>query len=240
MNFIDPIAKLLGEWSYELGAPAVLFRLAISMIFAFIIGCERASKRHAAGLRTFITIFLASTMTTMIDIYLNAAYGISSSMLSAATVIGIAIISTNSILYSSKNQIKGLTTSAGLWASGILGMTIGAGFYTVSVIGYIALICCLSYFPSFEFYLKNRSNHFEVHLELVSKSNLQDFITTIRKLGLRIDDIEANNAYLSSGLAVYSVAVTIISPELKKYKTHKEIIQAMSTLDYVYYIEEMN
>lgn len=238
--FIDPIAKLLGSWSYDLGAASILFRLGLSMIFAFVIGCERASKRHAAGLRTFIIIFLASTMATMIDIHLIKSYGGCSALLSAATIIGIAIISTNSILYSSKSQIKGLTTSAGLWASGILGMTIGAGFYTISVAGFFALICCLSYFPSFEFYLKNRSNHFEVHLELVSKSNLQDFITTIRKLGLRIDDIEANNAYLSSGLAVYSVSVTIISPELKKYKTHKEIIQAMSTLDYVYHIEEMN
>ncbi|MBR3967097.1 MAG: MgtC/SapB family protein [Clostridia bacterium] len=240
MNFIDPIAKLLGEWSYDLGGASVAFRLGLSMVFAFIIGCERASKRHAAGLRTFITIFLASTVTSMMDIYLNKAYGVSTAMLSAATVIGIAIISTNSILFSSKSQIKGLTTSAGLWASGILGMTIGAGFYTVSLIGYIALLCCLTYFPAFEIFLKNRSNHFEVHLELVSKSNLQDFITTIRKLGLRIDDIEANNAYLSSGLAVYSVSVTIISAELKKYKTHKEIIEAMSTLDYVYHIEEMN
>ncbi len=111
MNYVDPIAKLMGEWSYELGAPSVIFRLGISMLFAFIIGCERSSKRHAAGLRTFITIFLASTMTSMIDIYMNAAYGISSSILSAATVIGIAIISTNSILFSSKSQIKGLTKS---------------------------------------------------------------------------------------------------------------------------------
>ena len=119
-------------------------------------------------------------------------------------------------------------------------MSIGAGFYTVSLVGFIALLLCLSLFPTFERYLKNRSNHFEVHLELVSKTYLQDFATTIRRLGLRIDDIEANPAYLSSGLAVYSVSVTINSNELKKYKTHKEIIEALGTLDYVYYIEEMN
>ncbi len=240
MNYIDPVARLLGEWSYEPGTESVLFRLGLSVLFAFVIGCERASKRHAAGLRTFIIIFLASTMATLMDVYFINSYGGNVPLLSAATIIGITIISTNSILYSSKNQIKGLTTSAGLWASGVLGMTIGAGFYTVAVSGFVALICFLSYFPAIESYLKNRSNHFEVHLELVSKSNLQDFITTIRCLGLRIDDIESNNAYLSSGLAVYTIAVTIISPELKKYKTHKEIIKAISTLDYVYHIEEMN
>ena len=98
----------------------------------------------------------------------------------------------------------------------------------------------MSLFPTFEAYLKDRSNHFEVHLELKDRQNLQDFVTTIRRLGLRIDDIESNPAYLNSGLSVYSVSITIDSGELKKYKTHREIIEALRTLDYVYYIEEMN
>ena len=90
-----------------------------------------------------------------------------------------------------------------------------------------------------EFYLKNRSNHFEIHLELKNSLNLQNFVTTIRKLGLRIDAIEMNPAYANSGLSVYSIAISISSAELKQYKTHKEIIEALRTLDYVYHIEEM-
>ncbi len=78
-----------------------------------------------------------------------------------------------------------------------------------------------------------------MHLELKSKYNLQDFVTTIRRLGLKIDDIEANPAYLNSGLSVYTVAITISSQELKKYKTHKEIIEALRCLDYIYYIGEL-
>lgn len=236
----DPIAQLLGAWSAEISIESVLLRLLVSVIFAAIIGCERATKRHAAGLRTFMLVSMASTMATMIDVYFAESFGSGFLLLSAATVIGTAIISSNSILFSSKNQIKGLTTSVGLWAVGVLGIAIGAGFYTVGLIGFVVLMLCLSIFPAFEIYLKNRSNHFEVHLELTNKSNLQDFVTTIRRLGLRVDDIEANPAYLNSGLSVYSVSVTISSPELKKYKTHSEIIQAIGTLDYVYYIEEMN
>ena len=68
---------------------------------------------------------------------------------------------------------------------------------------------------------------------------MQDFVTTIRRLGLRIDDIELNTAYHGSGLSVYSVTFTIDSKELKKFKTHKEIIEALSTIDYIYHIEEM-
>ena len=85
-----------------------------------------------------------------------------------------------------------------------------------------------------------RSNHFEVHLELTAKDTLQDFVSTIRALGIRIDDIEANPAYLGSGLSVFSVSFTITSPELKQYKKHAEIIEALQSLEYVHYIEEMN
>ena len=40
--------------------------------------------------------------------------------------------------------------------------------------------------------------------------------------------------------AYYSIAISIDSAELKKYKTHKEIIEALKTLDYIYHIEEMH
>ena len=234
MNLHDPIAALLGSWAAEINVWSALLRIALAILCSAIIGCERATKRHAAGLRTFMLACLASAIAMMVDQSLGGV-----PIVSAAAVIGVAIISSNSILYSSRSQIKGLTTSMGLWATVALGLAIGAGLYTLALIGFGAMLCCLSLFPPFEAYLKDRSNHFEVHLELKERRNLQDFVTTIRRLGLRIDDIESNPAYLNSGLSVYSISVTITSPELKKYKRHDEIIEALRSLDYVYFIDEL-
>ena len=239
MNIMDPIARLMGEWSSQINIYSILLRIGLSVLLSAIIGCERSSKRHAAGLRTFILVSLASTVAMLLDIFLCDLGGTGIYIISAATVIGIAIITVNSILFSSRNQIKGLTTSVGLWACGILGLSVGAGFYTVTLVSFIALIFGLALFPQFEIYLKNRSNHFEVHLELKDISYLKDFVTTIRELGLSIDDIEANPAYLHSGLSVYSISISISSAELKKYKTHSEINEALRSLDYIYHIEEM-
>ena len=200
---------------------------------------ERACRRLSAGLRTFVLISFASTVSMILDVYLMSIFSARLPILSAATVIAAALISGNSILFSSRSQIKGLTTSAGLWACSILGFSIGAGLYTVTLIVFLFLLCILACFPSFESYLKNRSNHFEIHLELKSSEYLRDFVTVSRRLGLRIDDIESNQAYMGSGLSVYTVTFTICSTELKKYKTHKEIIEALSSLDYIYHIEEM-
>ena len=151
----------------------------------------------------------------------------------------LVIITVHSMFYSSRNQIKGLTTAVGLWVSVVIGIALGLGCYTIAFAVYAALLCILFWFPPLEVAFNNRSNHFEVHLELTSSVRLQDFVTVIRRLGLKIDEIEQNPAYVGSGLSVYTISISVSSEMLKKYKTHEEIIQALRSLDYVYHIEEM-
>ena len=236
----DIIVQWLGGWAGEANFASAAFRLFLALFFASVLGFERASKRHSAGLRTFILITLTSAAAAFMDSVINENNADFIPLLSAASVFCAIAISVKSVLFSAKNQIKGLTTSAGLIASAFFGLCIGVGFYTLALMIFAVLLIVLAWFPKIEIYLKNRSNHFEIHLELSDKGSLQNFVTTIRKLGMRIDDIEINNAYAGSGLSVYSITLTIISAELKKYKTHREIIEALSTLEYVRHIEEMN
>ena len=238
-KIIDPLAIAMGEWSSSITLGSIFFRLGVTFIFSIIIGCERSSKRHSAGLRTFMILYLATTISGMLDMFLFESFGFSFAVISALSVVACAILSLKSVFLSSKNQIRGLTTSFTLWESGLVGIAVGFGFYTIALVGFIISLCSLSAFPALERYLKNRSNHFEIYLELTNQNCLKEFVSIIRKLGLKIDDIEFNSAYENSGLSVYSISLTVISKELKKYKTHKEIIEAISSLDYVQHIEEM-
>lgn len=238
MSINDPIAALLGPWSTELSIGGILLRLFLSMLMATVIGCERASKRHSAGLRTFILVTIAATTGMLLDCCLYPAGTAPFYFLPAAVLVGTASICVNSLLFSSKNQIRGLTTAAALWCCSVIGLCTGAGFYSAGLLLFILLLPSLALLPQFETYLKNRSNHFEIHLELKSAPYLQDFVTVIRKLGLTIDEIELNPAYINSGLSVYTVALSIKDAHLQKYKTHAEIIQALDSLEYISYIEE--
>ena len=236
---LDPIARLLGEWSVSLAISGVILRFLLTILLSAVIGCERATKRHSAGLRTFVLISFSCTVAMLMDTTLCEISGNNRFLLSAASIIALSIICVNSLFVSSRSQIKGLTTSVAMWTCGMMGLAVGAGFYTAALIIFAALLITLSVFPAFEIHLKNRSNHFEVHLELTESKYLQDFVTTIRKLGLKIDDIELNTAYAGSGLSVYTIAISISNADLKKYKTHAELIEALRTLKYVYHIEEM-
>ena len=235
----DFFASLMGDWSKDathLGSIAL--KIAIIILLTAVLGCERSRNRHAAGLRTFMVVGLASTCVAIADLYLITAHGVSFPFLSAATLIGIAVIGTNTILFSSKNQLKGLTTSVGLWSTATIGVVLGLGLYTVTLIAYCVLLLCLTVFMKLEKFNKQRSNHFEVHLELKGRNLLHEFTATIREFGLKIDDIEINPAYANSGLGVYTVALTVTDKELRK-KPHQELVKALSALDCVSYIEEI-
>ena len=235
----DPIVGLIGSWASDINLWSILLRIAASAVLSAMIGTERSSKRHSAGLRTFMLVSLAGTIAMMADLWLYELMRTGLFLLSVAAVISTTMIATNSLFISSRNQIKGITTSAGLLVSCLLGISLGAGFYTLTAAAAVAMLFCLSLLPSLEVTLKDRSNHFEIHLELTSSTRLKEFVATIRELGLKIDDIETNPAYVNSGLSVYSVAISVTKKELKKFKTHREIIDALSTLEYVSHIEEI-
>lgn len=235
-NFIDPLAKLLGDWSSELSFYSILFRLVISILFASLLGWERSNKRHSAGLRTFILITLLGTVCAILDLALVGSGSTSLYLFSGLSILGGVVISGNSILFSAKKQIKGLTTSVALWLCLLLGIVIGLGYYLVAIVLAALMLVILIFFPMLEIFLKNKSNHFEIHLELKDKTKLQDIVFTLRKLDIRIDDLELNSAYLGTGLSVYTLSLTLKN---KKAGKHKEIVEALSSLDYVSYVEEI-
>ena len=239
-EIVDPITNLLGEWSNTVNVYSIILRVGVAIILGALIGWERSNKRHAAGLRTFILTILTSTVAMILDKYFQETYKMGVFAISAATVLGLAILSSNTTVFTSKSQIKGLTTSVALWGSSFIGLALGAGFYTTTLIIFAVFFLSLALFPRIEIYLKNRTTYFEVHLELQSASYLKDFTTVLRELGIRIYDIENNPAYINSGLSVYTMSLSITKEELQKYKTHTEIIEALKSLDYVQHIEEIN
>ena len=235
----DPIDMLTQGFLHEFNIWTILIRLCLAFLVGALFGFERSRKRHTAGFRTFIFVALFAAAAALLDVFFAANFKEAFPVITAVVILGGAIISGNTLLYSSKNQIKGLTTAVALWLIGVVGACFGAGFYTAAIIVVVLAYIALNIMPKLEVYMKNRSNHFEIHLELKNRNDLVNFTGVIRKLGLRIDDIEANPAYNNTGLGVYTISLTIDSKELKKYKSHAEIIEALSSLEYINCIEEI-
>lgn len=237
IEIIDPITKLIGEWSLEINLWSVLLRLILAALFGGAIGVERSTKRHAAGFRTYILVCVGATIAMLVNQFTYLTFGGGdTSRLGAQVISGIGFLGAGTILITSRSQVKGLTTAAGLWASACVGLAIGAGFYTAAIATGILIITSLTLLPKVEMFFRDRSKNIRIYIEFDAIEHVKDFVLYTRKNNLVISSLEPNHAYEGTGLTVYTVDFEV---EIKGKHNNKEIIKDLLALPYVNYIEEI-
>ena len=114
-------------------------RLLIAALCGGAIGYERATQRKSAGMRTHMVVAVAAALFMLVSKYgffdiLNLHnIALDPSRIAAQIVTGISFIGAGTILVR-KEQVSGLTTAAGVWATAAIGMAIGAGMYFIGII----------------------------------------------------------------------------------------------------------
>ena len=240
-RYIDPIVKLFQNYGEELAGVSiisVILRLTLAILFGGIIGAERASKRQAAGFRTYILVAIGACIAGFTNQFIYECFPSSDvGRLGNGVVTGIGFLGAGTILVTSRSKIRGLTTAAGLWACGCMGLCLGHGFYTLGLIAGALIFVVLSIITPIENYLMDRARAFTVYVELNSRPNLKDLINYLREKGFHVANVEHNLAYASSGLSVYSLA--LVSPLIKGQKaaSHKVICAMINELEYVNHAE---
>ncbi len=235
---IDPFIELSHwEWLAEISFGTIAIRLILSILCGGAIGLDRAIKHHAAGFRTYIIVCLGSTIAMLTNEFLSRATGLADgARLGAQVISGIGFLGAGTIMFTSRNQVRGLTTAAGLWACACLGLAIGIGFYTLSIMAAVVIVIVMAILPGIEKALTMRSRQFTLHVELYSREYLKELISFIRNREIQVLSVEHNPAYSQSGLSVYTIELK----NLKKERlNHLEFINELRQNSYIHFLEEM-
>ena len=101
----DPIVKLIsrlsGQEFNDLTIWAILIRLLLAFMVGAVLGAERATKSHAAGLRTYILVALGSCVGMLVNLILFQRAD--TSRIGAGVVSGIGFIGAGTIITTSRN-----------------------------------------------------------------------------------------------------------------------------------------
>ena len=121
----------------DLNFLSVLLRMVLACACGTAVGLERSSKNRPAGFRTHILVCLGASVAALTGLYLYLGLGLPGDItrISAQVISGLGFIGAGTIIVTKKMDIKGLTTAAGLWVTGIIGLAIGSGFYEGGVVG---------------------------------------------------------------------------------------------------------
>ena len=127
-------------------------RLLVSVIIGSLIGIEREKHGRAAGIRTHILVCLGASLTAIIEIYVHDVLGVNGDVfrISAQVISGIGFLGAGMIILKGDNVITGLTTAAGVWATAIIGIAVGYGFYSGAVIATALFLSAIIFFSKLE------------------------------------------------------------------------------------------
>lgn len=142
---------LLHYWSGAIVTTNILvfMNLTGALLLGLLVGYERSYHGRAAGMRTYGLVCMASAALTVISGYSTSWFGGNGVVTSSGDptrviqgiVTGIGFLCAGVIMREGFN-ISGLTTAASLWASSVLGIMVGVGFYAAAMM--LALLSAVS------------------------------------------------------------------------------------------------
>ena len=197
------------DYFRELNFSSVLLRLLLAMIFGGMMGLERGRKHRAAGFRTYMLVCLGSALTSILSQYLyvrldtdwlgfaeTTSRQIDVSRFGAQVYSGIGFLAAGTIIVTGRQEVKGLTTAAGLWASACMGLAIGAGFYTGGTVCYAFILLAMNVLRLVDVRIQSRQKTATVYFELRSKLSIGQLVRLAREKDCTLSELEL---YADSG-----------------------------------------
>ena len=215
---------------------AVILRIFTAVVFGGAIGLERGMKNRPAGLRTYMLVCVGSCLIMLTNQYLYQVTGAGDPMrLGAQVVSGIGFLGAGTIIVTKHNQIKGLTTAAGLWASAGVGLALGVGFYEAAIVAGFAVFAILTLLQRWDDKMKGTTKIVEFYIELAENVPLGELIRDLRGMNLDIEAIEMEKDTQLEDNA----KPLIVTLKTKKRSDHKLLIERIKKLDGVIHLEEL-
>lgn len=215
---------------------SIVIRIFLSVIIGGLIGLERGLKNRPAGLRTYMTVCLGACLIMLTNQYIYQVTATSDPVRMGAQVVsGIGFLGAGTIVVTRRNQIKGLTTAAGLWAAAAVGLAIGIGFYEAALIGGFAVFTSMTLLQRFDNKMRRSTKILEIYVELNKDCTLGDFLRQVRKKDIDVQKtIREQDSDIEDGVRAYFSTL-----RLQKRQHHMEIIDEIRLIPGVICVEEL-
>ena len=220
----------------ELNIYSVILRVLLSLVIGGIIGLERERKNQPAGLRTYMLVCMGATLVMMTNQYMFITYGSGDiARMGAQVISGIGFLGAGTILVTRSNQVRGLTTAAGLWSAACVGLAIGIGFYEGAVLVAAGIMITMSIILKWEGFVRTHSMMINLYINMTSMEAITDFVSYCNQKDYAIIDMQVSKD-TDTG---HNMIALMASLQLTKGSSHVETVEGISKLEYVKYIREM-
>jgi putative Mg2+ transporter-C (MgtC) family protein len=125
----------------------IVLRLAIAAALGGVLGYERERQGKAAGVRTHMLVALGAALFVLVPQQAGVS-GADMTRVIQGVVAGIGFLGAGSIIKGNdEDNVKGLTTAAGIWLTAAIGIACGIGREATAVLSALLALAILSLVP---------------------------------------------------------------------------------------------
>ena len=220
----------------EINIVSIILRVVLTLLIGGLLGLERGKKHRPAGFRTHMLVCLGATMVMMTNQFASQLYGTGDPVRMGAQVVsGIGFLGAGTIMVTGKQQIKGITTAAGLWTAACCGLAIGIGFYEAAIICGVTIWFIMTFFARIDAGVHRMGKSMELYVEFHENTRVSDFTDYIREMDMDVLDIQLQRNTMREQGSFYS-AVLIVRCH---FEGHEKTLELLASAAGVYYIEEL-
>jgi len=224
------------QYLQEFNGISIVLRLVLATLFGGIIGIEREVKGRSAGFRTFTLVCIGATLGTIVNLYLFQITGNTDvARIPAGILNGIGFLGVGTIIVTKRSHVKGLTTAAGLWVTASLGIALGAGMIWVSVVSFVLILMTISILQNLSHYISGHNPIINLYIEMAKESDVNALVNYIRSSNYQIVTMEKKREKITKECDL----VINLSLNLKKKCKHEDIVNDISKIDGICYLEEI-
>lgn len=221
----------------DLSLVSIIGRLVLAACCGGLIGLERTFKGRPSGFRTHILICVGASITTMTSQYLllYMNYYTDIARLGAQVVAGVGFIGAGTIILTPRNRVKGLTTAAGLWASAIVGLACGIGYYEAAVYTTLLILFAEVCFSKLEQKYIVNSKEVSLYVELSKDASVDSIVAFLSNAGIKINDMQVTRFSKASNKKV----CVVFTLRTRKKKNPGVVFQELASVAGVLAVVEL-
>ena len=236
------------DYFRELNFVSVALRLLLSALIGFSLGLERGRKRRPAGCRTYMLVCMGATLTLLLSQYeyimvttkwasIASEIGLRTdvSRFGAQVINGVGFLGAGTILVTGRREVKGLTTAAGLWASAIIGLALGGGFYEGALLTTVLVLVAESFLSRLEYRILDHVPEINLYMEYTGKPCLEEVLRFLRENKVSLQDMEITRNSDSES----HNACAIFSLRFSKGVSVDELLTHVSQIEGVITVQEL-
>ena len=216
---------------------AIWIRLLFSMFVGLVIGIDRGMKRRGAGIKTHTLVCMGSALVMLTSEYISMQFPdmkADMARMGAQVISGVGFLGVGTIMVTGRNQIRGLTTAAGLWACACVGLAAGIGFIDGAAYTLLLILLTLKLMTKIDGVIHDHARVFDFYMEFNTNKCVAEFIADMRTRELKVVTFNLTKSKIKGDGP--SATMTV---EVKDKKMKNTLLSDIQSMECVRFAEEL-